>query len=54
LGETVIRQAQAKDFSGVATLLGLLDNPFVEHTGIDAYADFPPDWATSIEISCSS
>jgi uncharacterized protein YdiU (UPF0061 family) len=54
LGETVIRQAQAKDFSGVATLLGLLDNPFVEYTGMDAYADFPPDWATSIEISCSS
>jgi uncharacterized protein YdiU (UPF0061 family) len=54
LGETAIRQAQAKDFSGVATLLGLLDNPFDEHPGMDAYADFPPDWASSIEISCSS
>ena len=54
LGETAIRQAQTKDFSGVATLLGLLDNPFDEHPGMDAYADFPPDWASSIEISCSS
>jgi uncharacterized protein YdiU (UPF0061 family) len=54
LGELAIRQARQKDFSGVATLLALLENPFDEHPGHEAHAGFPPDWAASIEISCSS
>ncbi len=54
LGEQAIRQALGKDFSGVATLQRLLQSPFDEHPGFEAYADFPPDWAASIEISCSS
>ncbi len=54
LGELAIRAAQAKDFSQVATLLKLLESPFEEHPGFESYADFPPDWAGSIEISCSS
>ena len=36
------------------TLLALLESPFEEHPGFDEYASFPPDWASSIEISCSS
>jgi uncharacterized protein YdiU (UPF0061 family) len=54
LGELAIRQAQQKDFSGVATLQALLENPFDEHPDHEAHAGFPPDWAASIEISCSS
>ena len=54
LGEQAIRQAKLKDFSGVNTLLKLLESPFDEHPGFEDYADFPPDWASSIEISCSS
>ncbi len=54
LGELAIRAAQTKDFSGVASLLHLLSHPFDEHPGFEAHADFPPDWATQIEISCSS
>ena len=54
LGEQAIRAAQRKDFSEVATLLGLLERPFDAHPGFDAYAGFPPDWAAGIEISCSS
>lgn len=54
LGELAIRAAQAKDFSGVSDLLRLLSQPFDEHPGFEAHADFPPDWATQIEISCSS
>ena len=54
LGEQAIRQAQAGDFSEVQTLLKLLSSPFDEHPGYDAYADFPPAWASSISISCSS
>ena len=54
LVETAIKKARTKDFSGVATLLTLLETPFDEHPGYDAYADFPPAWASSLEISCSS
>jgi serine/tyrosine/threonine adenylyltransferase len=54
LGQQAIEAAGRKDFSGVATLLGLLESPFEEHPGADAYAGFPPDWASTIEISCSS
>jgi uncharacterized protein YdiU (UPF0061 family) len=54
LGEQAIRKARYKDFSEVHTLQMLLETPFAEHPGYEAYADFPPDWASSIEISCSS
>ncbi len=54
LGEQAIRSARDKDFSEVARLLFLLENPFDEHPGFEAYAGFPPDWAAGIEISCSS
>jgi len=54
LGEQAIRQAKLKDFSEVHTLRRLLAAPCDEHPGLDAYAGFPPDWASSIEISCSS
>ena len=54
LGEHAIRAAKLKDFSGVNTLLTLLETPCDEHPGFESYADFPPDWAASIEISCSS
>lgn len=54
LGEEAIRAAKLKDFSGVDTLLALLQAPFEEHPGHESFADFPPDWASSIEISCSS
>jgi len=54
LGEEAIRAAKLKDFSGVNTLLSLLQSPYEEHPGHEHYADFPPDWAASIEISCSS
>jgi uncharacterized protein YdiU (UPF0061 family) len=54
LGQQAIEAAARKDFSGVATLLTLLETPFEEHPGADAYAGFPPDWASTIEISCSS
>jgi len=54
LGEEAIRAAKLKDFSGVDTLLALLQSPYEEHPGHDSFAGFPPDWASSIEISCSS
>jgi len=54
LAEIAIRQAKLGDFSEVETLLTLLQSPFDEHPQHEAYAELPPAWASSIEISCSS
>ena len=54
LGEQAIRLAKLKDFSGVNGLLALLEQPFDEHPAFEAHAGFPPEWASAIEISCSS
>lgn len=54
LGEQAIRAAKLGDFGELQTLQRLLEHPFDEHPGHDAYAAFPPEWASSIEISCSS
>jgi len=54
LGEQAIQAAKEKDFSQVDTLLMLLESPYEEHPGFDDFAGFAPDWASSIEISCSS
>ncbi|MFT4268611.1 MAG: YdiU family protein [Xenophilus sp.] len=54
LAQEAIERARSKDFGGVADLLALLQAPFDEHPGMDAHAGFPPDWASTIEISCSS
>ena len=54
LGQQAIDQARRRDYSGVATLLSVLESPFEEHAGHNDLAGFPPDWASTIEISCSS
>ena len=54
VGETVIRAAQAGDFAPVRELLAVLQSPYSEHPAHATWADFPPDWASSISISCSS
>jgi uncharacterized protein YdiU (UPF0061 family) len=54
LAETAIRRAQAGDDSEVQRLQRLLQRPYDEQHGCEADADFPPSWAQSIEVSCSS
>jgi uncharacterized protein YdiU (UPF0061 family) len=54
VGELAIRAAKGKDFTQVAILLKVLERPFDEHPEHAALAEFPPDWASSISISCSS
>lgn len=54
LGEQAIQAAKSGDFSVLATLQRVLESPFEEHPDHEALADFPPDWASSISISCSS
>ncbi|MEY4727386.1 MAG: hypothetical protein RLZ36_2013, partial [Pseudomonadota bacterium] len=54
LGELAIRQAKQGDFAMVQDLLQVLHAPFDEHPTHDAWAGLAPEWASSIEISCSS
>ena len=35
-------------------LLAVLERPFDEQPGNDADSGFPPEWAASLEVSCSS
>ncbi|MDP3652738.1 MAG: YdiU family protein [Rhodoferax sp.] len=54
LGELAIQAAKSKDFTLVQQLLQVLERPFEEHPALESFADFPPDWAGGIAISCSS
>lgn len=54
LAQVAIEKAQNKDFSEVARLLSVLEHPFDEQPGNESYAALPPDWASHLEVSCSS
>ncbi len=54
LGELAIEAAKGKDFAMVAQLLQVVERPFDEHPEFESFAGFPPEWAGSIAISCSS
>jgi uncharacterized protein YdiU (UPF0061 family) len=54
LGEQAIRAAKNRDYSVVNQLLLVLQSPFEEHPAHEDMAGFAPDWAASLEISCSS
>jgi uncharacterized protein YdiU (UPF0061 family) len=54
LAEVAIRQARAGDFGETQRLLAVLERPYDEQPEASADADFPPDWAQQIEVSCSS
>lgn len=54
LAEVAIRAARERDFSETQKLVEILRKPFDEQPHNAAYAALPPDWATSLEVSCSS
>lgn len=54
LAEMAIRRAKEKDFSELERLAAVLRRPFDEQPEHEAYAALPPDWADSLEVSCSS
>jgi uncharacterized protein YdiU (UPF0061 family) len=54
IAEQAIAAAKEKDFSVLQQLQHVLATPFDEHPEHQAWADFPPDWAAGIQISCSS
>ena len=60
LAEMAIRDAGQGSFDETERLLKVLRHPFDEQVAgvsaeqAEAYAGFPPEWAQSIEVSCSS
>jgi uncharacterized protein YdiU (UPF0061 family) len=58
LAEVAIRKARGedgpRDFGEVARLLAVLARPYDEQPGHEPYAAEPPDWARTLELSCSS
>lgn len=54
LAQVAIEKAQNGDFSEVARLLAVLEHPFDEQPDNESYAALPPDWASHLEVSCSS
>ena len=54
LAQVAIEKAQNGDFSETARLLAVLERPFDEQPGNESYAAPPPDWASHLEVSCSS
>ena len=52
--QAAIEKAQRKDFSEVAKLLSILEQPFDEQEQYEEYAAPPPPDLESIEVSCSS
>jgi serine/tyrosine/threonine adenylyltransferase len=54
LSEQAIAAAKQGDYTQTQRLHELLSKPYTEQAGMQSYADFPPSWAASIQISCSS
>ncbi|MET3130714.1 uncharacterized protein YdiU (UPF0061 family) [Oxalobacteraceae bacterium GrIS 1.11] len=54
LAQIAIEKAQKKDFTEVVRLLKVLERPFDEQAEYETYAAPPPDWASHLEVSCSS
>ena len=54
LAQTAIEKAQQKDFTEIDRLFILLQNPFNDQPGMEAYAGPPPNWGKHLSVSCSS
>ncbi|MBW8897553.1 MAG: hypothetical protein JF619_05455, partial [Massilia sp.] len=54
LAQVAIEKAQNGNYEEVRRLLAVLERPFDEQPENEAYAVLPPDWASHLEVSCSS
>ena len=54
LAEAAIVAAQSRDYDEIARLASALQNPFDERPEFEHYAELPPAWASTLEVSCSS
>ncbi len=54
LAQRAIEAAEQGDYEEVRRLHNVLSRPFEAQTGMDSYAERPPEWGKHLEISCSS
>lgn len=54
LAQVAIEKAEQNDFSELEKLAQILQRPYDEQEHYESYAALPPDWASHIEVSCSS
>ncbi len=54
MAQIAIEAAEQQDYSEIDRLMRMLQAPFEEHPDMAHYAEPPPDWAGSIQVSCSS
>ena len=54
LAEEAIVRARQQDYAEIDSLARALRHPYDEQPEFARYADLPPDWAGSLEVSCSS
>lgn len=54
LAEGAIQQAKQRNDNEVRRLMDVLQDPYTERAGYEAYAEPAPDWASTLSISCSS
>lgn len=54
LAQNAIEAAQRRDFSEIEKLRQILSRPFDDQPENEAYANLPPDWASTLSVSCSS
>lgn len=54
LAQNAIALAEQGDYSEVRRLHEVLQDPYAEQPGNEAYAAPPPDWGKHLEVSCSS
>lgn len=54
LAQQAIEKAEAGDFSMVNELLAVLTAPYDEHAQFESWAAPAPEWARSLQLSCSS
>ena len=54
IAQIAIEKAQAGDYAEIDRQLKMLQAPYDEHPDMAHYAAPPPDWASDIQVSCSS
>lgn len=54
IAQEAIEQVQAGNLHYLERLMTVLQNPFVEHEGCEAWSGLPPSWSQNIHLSCSS
>ena len=54
MAQIAIKAAEKGDFTELELLLSILKNPYTSDPKAVKYEGLPPDWASSISVSCSS